>query len=105
MVLMNLFAGQHQRRRCREQTLDTEGEGKGGMNWESNIETYISITNLKYLASGNLPYDIRNSKPVLCDNLEERDGVRGGREVQEGGGICVPMADSRWCMAEIKIIL
>ena len=32
MVLMNLFAGQHQRRRCREQTLDTVGEGKGGMN-------------------------------------------------------------------------
>ena len=31
----------------------------------------------------------------LCDNLEGRDGVGGGRDVQEGGVICVPMADSR----------
>ena len=26
---------------------------------------------------------------VLCDNLEGQDGVRGGREVQEGGDICI----------------
>ena len=30
----------------------------------------------------------------LCDNLEGWDGVRGGREVQERGDICIPMADS-----------
>ena len=47
MVLMNLFAGQHQRCRCREQTLDTVGEGEGGMNWDSSIETYTSITMCK----------------------------------------------------------
>ena len=33
-----------------------------------------------------------------CDNLERWDGGRrevgGGREVQEGGNICVPMAGS-----------
>ena len=27
-------------------------------------------------------------------------GVGGGREVQEGGDICIPMADSCCCMAE-----
>ena len=34
---------------------------------------------------------IRNNKeiPVLCDR-----GVGGGREVQEGGDIHIPMADS-----------
>ena len=32
--------------------------------------------------------------PVLCDNLEGWDGVGGGREVQEGGDMCMPMADS-----------
>ena len=26
---------------------------------------------------------------VLCDNLEGQDGVGGGREVQEGGDICI----------------
>ena len=31
---------------------------------------------------------------MLCDNLEEWGGVGSGREVLEGGDICVPMADS-----------
>ena len=28
------------------------------------------------------------------------DEVGGGREVLEGGDICIPMADSCWCMTE-----
>ena len=31
--------------------------------------------------------------------------VGGGREVQEGGDICIPMADSCWCMAEMNTTL
>ena len=31
-----------------------------------------------------------------------RDGVGGGREVQKGGDICIPMSDSCSCMAETK---
>ena len=31
---------------------------------------------------------------MLCNNLEHWDGVEGGREVQEGGDISIPMADS-----------
>ena len=31
---------------------------------------------------------------MQCDNLEGWDGVGGGREVQEGGDICIPMTDS-----------
>ena len=31
----------------------------------------------------------------LCDNLEGWDGVAGGREVPEGGHVCIPMADLR----------
>ena len=31
---------------------------------------------------------------MFCDNLEGWDGVEGGREVQEGGDMCIPMADS-----------
>ena len=44
------------------------------------------------MASGNLLYDIGRSNLVLCDNLEGWDG--GGREVQEGGDISIPMANS-----------
>ena len=31
---------------------------------------------------------------MLCDNLDGWDGVRGGREVQDGEDMCIPMADS-----------
>ena len=31
---------------------------------------------------------------MLCDNLERWDGVGSGREVQEGGDICIPTANS-----------
>ena len=31
---------------------------------------------------------------MVCDNLEELDGVGGGKEVQEGGDVCIAMADS-----------
>ena len=36
----------------------------------------------------------RELKLVLWVNLEGWDGVEGGREVQEGGNVCIPMADS-----------
>ena len=31
---------------------------------------------------------------MLCDSLEGWDGVGGEREVQDGGDIHIPMADS-----------
>ena len=37
---------------------------------------------------------LRKLKQVLCINLEEWDREGDGREVQEGGDICMPMADS-----------
>jgi len=46
MILMNLFTGQQWRRRHREQTYGHRlgcwrwGEGEGGMNGESSMETY-----------------------------------------------------------------
>ena len=42
---------------------------------------------------------------MLCDNLEGWDGVGGGKEVQEGGNICIPMADSCRYMAETITLL
>ena len=33
------------------------------------------------------------------------DGVGSGREVQEQGDKCIPMADSCYCVAEINTIL
>ena len=49
---------------------------------------------MKYIASGNLLHDAGSLDLVLCDNLEGWDGIGDGREVQEGGDRCIPMADS-----------
>ena len=46
------------------------------------------------MASGNLLYIAGNPKLVLYDNLEGCDGVEGGREMQDGGNIYIPMANS-----------
>ena len=40
------------------------------------------------------PWEKSYDKPRQCINLEGWDGERDGREVQEGGDICIPMADS-----------
>ena len=37
---------------------------------------------------------------MLCDDLEGGTGVGGGRENQQGGDICIPMAESCCCTAE-----
>ena len=46
------------------------------------------------MVGGNLLCDARSSNPVLSDNLEGWNGVGSGKEVQAGGDMCVPMADS-----------
>ena len=42
---------------------------------------------------------------MLCDDLEGCDGEWGGREAQEGGDICIHMADSHCSGAETNTIL
>ena len=88
---MNLFAGQEQRFRLREQTFGHSGEGEGGTNRNNEARTLPFV---KQIAGENLLCDAGSSKPVLCDSPEGWDGVGGGREFQEGGYICTPMADS-----------
>ena len=75
------------------------------MNWKSSTETY-TLSYAKQTTSGNLLYILGRSNTVLCDNLEGWDEEGGGREdVQKGKDICIPMADSCWCMAETNTIL
>ena len=60
------------------------------MYGKSNMEAYITICKI---ANRNLLEGSRNSQG-LCINLEGWDGEGDGREVQKGGDICIPMADS-----------
>ena len=41
MVTITLYVRQQKRQRCIEQSLDSVGEGEGGMIWENGIETCI----------------------------------------------------------------
>ena len=59
---------------------------------ESNRETYIIIC--KTDSQWEFAACLRKSKQGLCINLEGWDGEEDGRKVQEGGDICIPMADS-----------
>ena len=42
---------------------------------------------------------------MLCDDLDSWDGAWGGREIQEGGDICIHIADSLNCTAETNTAL
>ena len=50
MVTMTLYARQQKRHRCKEQTLDSVGEGKGGMFRENSIKTCI-LSRVKQITS------------------------------------------------------
>ena len=93
MVLKNLFAVQQWRNRYREQTYGQGGRGgEGEMYGESNMETYITI--YKIDSKQEFAVCLRKLKQGLCINLEEQDGEGNGREVQNEGDICIPVADS-----------
>ena len=61
------------------------------------LESSTEACTLLYikLDSGELLCDAGSSIQVFCDSLEGWDGGRGGRrELQGGGDIYIPMADS-----------
>ena len=93
MVLKNLFAVQQWRNRHREQTYGHgERGGEGEMYGENNMETYITICKID--SQWEFAVWLRELKQGLCINLEGQDREEDEREVQEGGDICIPMADS-----------
>ena len=59
------------------------------MDGKSNMETYITICKID-----SKQIWLRKLKQGLCINLEGWDREGEGREVQKGGNICIPMADS-----------
>ena len=58
---------------------------------ESHMETYITLCKID--SQQESAVCLRKLKQGLCVNLEGR-GEGDGREVLEGGNICIPMADS-----------
>ena len=64
------------------------------MYGKSNMETYITICKID--SQWAFAVYLRKLKQVLnlSINLEGWDGAGDGKEVQKGGDICIPMADS-----------
>ena len=62
------------------------------MYGRSNMETYITICKID--SHWEFSVWVRKLKKGLSMNLEVWDGEGDGRKVQEGGDICIPMADS-----------
>ena len=62
------------------------------MYGESTMETYIIVCKID--SQWEFAIRLRKLKQWLCINLDEWDGERDGIEVQKGGDICIPMADS-----------
>ena len=61
------------------------------MYGECNMEIYNTI--YKIDSQWAFAAWLRGFKQGLCDNLEGWDREGDKREVQEGGDICIPMAD------------
>ena len=62
------------------------------MYGKNNMETDITICKID--SQQEFAVWLRKLKQGLCINLEGWDGVGDGTEFQNGGGICIPMADS-----------
>ena len=66
-----------------EQSLDSVGEGEGGMVWENGIETCI-LSYVKWIASPGSMHDTGTRGLVHWDDPEGWDGEGCGRGVQDG---------------------
>ena len=62
------------------------------MYGKSNMETYITICKID--SQREFAIWLRKLKQGLCNNTEGWDVEGDGREVQEGGDICIAMIDS-----------
>ena len=62
------------------------------MYGECNMETYVTTCTIE--SQREFAVWLRKLKQGLCISLEGWDGKGDGREVQKGGDIYIPMADS-----------
>ena len=56
------------------------------------METYITICKID--SQGGICYMVQETQTGTCIYLEGWDWEGDGRDVQKGGDICIPMADS-----------
>ena len=92
MVLKNLLTGSSGETDIENRHGHGERGGEDEMYGESDMETYITICKID--SQWEFAVWLRKLKQGLCIDLDGWDGEGDGREVQKGGDICIPMADS-----------
>ena len=70
---------------------------------KSNVETFTTICKID--SQGEFAVWLRKLKQGLCINLEGWGREGDGRQVQKGGDICIPVADSHGGLTENNKIL
>ena len=80
MITITLYVRQQKRHRCIEHSLDSVGEGEGGMIWENGIETCI-FSFVKRITSPGSMHDTGCLGVVHWDDPESCYGEGGGRGV------------------------
>ena len=69
------------------------GRGNGRVRCMERITWKFTLPYIKD-SQGEFAVWLRKHKQGLCINLEGWKGEGNGREIQKGGDICIPMADS-----------
>ena len=89
MVLKSLFMGNNGQTNIENRNMDMQ-------RGEERVRCMERITWKLILPYVNQEFTVllRKLKQGLCINLEGWHGAGDGREVQKGGDICTPMADS-----------
>ena len=89
---------------CKKKRTRGNGGGvEGETNWEIRIDIY-TLPLCKIASQWEPAVQHRELSSVLCDDLDGQDGGDWG-EVQEGGDICIHIADSLHCTAETNTTL
>ena len=70
------------------------GRGEERVRCMERVTWKLTLTYVKQTANGNLLYGSGNSNSGSVSTQSGWDGEGNGREVQEGGDLCTPMADS-----------
>ena len=85
---------------CREWT---QWGAREGMNGESSINIHNTLSCVKWIGGEKLLYNTRS--PVWHSVMALEGEWKKEREAQEGGNICIIMADSCCYMAETNTTL
>ena len=77
-----------------ENRLMDMGRGEERVRCMERVTWKLTLPHVKQIANGNLLYGSGNSNRGSVSNQEGWGGEGDGTEVQKGGDICIPVADS-----------